>query len=431
MGQYVLKKTLVKHGDSVNTLVFSYDGSLFASGADDGLVIIFRGNGSGQELRRFQVKAPVTALLWRSRFGYTIIAGDASGDVHTICVSDSTHENAYYHTVNNVSGLVHCIAQSHTLLAISSGNVVQLIKQGTIATWDTVARLPDPPKFPELEGELPEPMARSLHFLGTNDHILLATYLDHGVIAWDSKTLEIKWRIRPRSLSPNGRFLAVTNLYDGIDWYSLDSNHFMDAPFLHTTTHAISENVILPVTFIHGGTAVLSGTSTGCARITNLKDYSLAESLQHDPNDILQAVAYSGSGDLRQIITGVSERGSETRMKYWIQPRSPKKQAQPKSKPVIEKIGDRLTMHRMTLGIIVVACSLAFVFRDVRGNSGAQDRFGNILSVSPFLGSRREQSLEQSETLNVDMDDGSSGHQWPDEPASQKLRGIEMPEYPI
>ncbi|KAI9435779.1 hypothetical protein H4582DRAFT_2059258 [Lactarius indigo] len=185
------------------------------------------------------------------------------------------------------------------------------------------------------------------------------------------------------------------------------------------------------MTFIHGGTAVLSGTSTGCARITNLKDYSLAESLQHDPNDILQAVAYSGSGDLRQIITGVSERGSETRMKYWIQPHSPKKQAQPKSKPVIEKIGDRLTMHRMTLGIIVVACSLAFVFRDVRGNSGAQDRFGNILSVSPFLGSRREQSLEQSETLNVDMDNGSSGHQWPDEPASQKLRGIEMPEYPI
>lgn len=84
------------------------------------------------------------------------------------------------------------------------------------------------------------------------------------------------------AVSPNGKFLAVTNLYDGIDWYSLDSNHFMDASFHRSTPHAISENVILPVTFIHGGTAVLSGTSTGCARMTNLKDFSLAESLQHD-----------------------------------------------------------------------------------------------------------------------------------------------------
>ena len=89
MGQYLLKRTLVKHGDSINALAFSYDGSFFASGADDGLVIVFEGKGSGRELRRFQLKAPVATLLWRSRFGYTLMAGDTSGDVHTICLSDS------------------------------------------------------------------------------------------------------------------------------------------------------------------------------------------------------------------------------------------------------------------------------------------------------------------------------------------------------
>src|SRR6266581_4652673 len=67
------------------------------------------------------------------------------------------------------------------------------------------------------------------------------------------------------AVSPNEKVLAMTNLYNGIDWYSLDSNHFMDTSFEHTTTHAISENVILPLTFIHNGTAVLSGTSTSCA----------------------------------------------------------------------------------------------------------------------------------------------------------------------
>jgi WD40 repeat protein len=96
MSQYLLKKCIQKHYDSINTLAFSSDGSLFASAADDGLIIIFRGNGSGQEIRRFQVKAPVTTLLWRSRFGNTLVGGDTSGDVHTISLDASTHVRITY-----------------------------------------------------------------------------------------------------------------------------------------------------------------------------------------------------------------------------------------------------------------------------------------------------------------------------------------------
>ena len=63
-------------------------------------------------------------------------------------------------------------------------------------------------------------MARSLHFFGANDDVLLVTYLDHGVMwvyidqlklhftnctccrtnrAWNLQTLEIRWHIHPRS----------------------------------------------------------------------------------------------------------------------------------------------------------------------------------------------------------------------------------------
>ena len=96
MGQYLLKKTIQKHYDSINALAFSHDGSLFASAADDGLIIIFQANGSGREVRRFQVKAPVTTLLWRSRFGNTLVAGDTSGDIHTICLDASTKVRVTY-----------------------------------------------------------------------------------------------------------------------------------------------------------------------------------------------------------------------------------------------------------------------------------------------------------------------------------------------
>ena len=91
MVQYVLQKTLAKHSDSINALAFTYDGSLFASGADDGLIIVFTGNGHGEEVRRLQMKAPIMALLWHSCFGHTIVAGDACGDVHTICLNNSAN----------------------------------------------------------------------------------------------------------------------------------------------------------------------------------------------------------------------------------------------------------------------------------------------------------------------------------------------------
>ena len=83
-------------------------------------------------------------------------------------------------------------------------------------------------------------------------------------------------------VSPNQKILAITNLYNGIDWYSLDSNHFIDTPFQNTMPHTILENVILPMMFVHNGTAVLLGTLMGCAQITSLKDHSGVELLQHD-----------------------------------------------------------------------------------------------------------------------------------------------------
>jgi WD40 repeat protein len=155
MGNFELKKIISTHQDSINALSFSHDGSLFASGGDDGLINVFQGHGSGRRIHQFQVKAPVTTLLWRSRFGHTILAGDASGDVHTLCldvqslanttVSVSTNKcaetaeafrvqqrNSLYHVFNRVHGPVHCIAQSGVWLAIGSGKVVQLVKQGTI-----------------------------------------------------------------------------------------------------------------------------------------------------------------------------------------------------------------------------------------------------------------------------------------------------------
>jgi hypothetical protein len=84
------------------------------------------------------------------------------------------------------------------------------------------------------------------------------------------------------AVSPDEKTFAITNLYDGIDWYSLESNHLMDASFQQTMTHPTLENVILPVTFVYAGNAVLSGTSYGCARITDANTWSQIGKLTHE-----------------------------------------------------------------------------------------------------------------------------------------------------
>jgi len=51
----------------------------------------------------------------------------------------------------------------------------------------------------------------------------------------------------------------------------------------------------------------------------------------------LQLKAYSSAEGCRQIITGVSEKGSETKIKYWIERRRVQP-VQPKSKSAKEEL---------------------------------------------------------------------------------------------
>ena len=69
-------------------------------------------------------------------------------------------------------------------------------------------------------------------------------------------------------------------------------------------------------------------------------DYLVKIALTRYSHD-LQLKAYSSTRDCCQIITGVSERGLETEIKYWIQPR----RMQPRSKSAKEEIVEYLIVH--------------------------------------------------------------------------------------
>jgi hypothetical protein len=88
-------------------------------------------------------------------------------------------------------------------------------------------------------------------------------------------------------ISPNRALIATTNLVDGVDWYSIRrlSDNRVEASFISTTQLADDDKkIIIPIKFIHGGSAVAVGSSVGSITIldvTNPSCISIIETLLH------------------------------------------------------------------------------------------------------------------------------------------------------
>ena len=162
-------------------------------------------------------------------------------------------------------------------------------------SWRNARRLPPPLGFPQLRGaKLPEPTAQSIHFLQEQDS-LVVSYLHHGIMlgflrypsysgvtpftdagtgilylsSGKSHRGRIKCLFQPRShtslpnpfpsgrscLSVDRKAIAVTNLFDGVDWYDLTSRGLVDS--LRTT---IEDNVIIPIVSDGAGSLIIGGS---------------------------------------------------------------------------------------------------------------------------------------------------------------------------
>ncbi|OCH83985.1 hypothetical protein OBBRIDRAFT_697070, partial [Obba rivulosa] len=122
---------------------------------------------------------------------------------------------------------------------------------------------------------------RSAHFVEEGKHLVVC-YLHHGIVCWDVQTKEQLWRICPgvrigcSSLSPDHKTIVISNLLNGFDLYDLQSR-----VLLQTYTVRMRENVILPVRFIHNGTALLFGSSCGMVTIVDRSTGCLIDVLSH------------------------------------------------------------------------------------------------------------------------------------------------------
>ncbi|OSC97460.1 WD40 repeat-like protein, partial [Trametes coccinea BRFM310] len=100
--------------------------------------------------------------------------------------------------------------------------------------------------------------------------ILIATYMFHGILVYDSQDWTLLRRfgvdapgvMARSSLSPDGSRLVVSNLVYGFDIYDLDTGALALA-----VTHDVGKQYPAPVLYIHGGRAIMGGSTKGVVNI--------------------------------------------------------------------------------------------------------------------------------------------------------------------
>lgn len=217
MTKYKLSATLSGHRNTITALKFSCDGKYLATGSEDGTLLIFSTR-TWQPVQHYVDASSVTAILWHPTHPNTLVCGFLSGDVltmpldehhvralcsfqrwppHIIFQQDTQGDLKFWSDGMNTSITTLAFNGQGNLLAIGHGRTVTLADEIAlcmflrpltltplichIAIWRNIRQLPDPPAFARLEGTLPAPEVRSLHFMGGGKS-LLVSYLDHGVV---------------------------------------------------------------------------------------------------------------------------------------------------------------------------------------------------------------------------------------------------------
>jgi hypothetical protein len=119
---------------------------------------------------------------------------------------------------------------------------------------------------------------------------------------WDVDSLEVKWHITPRacnmlvhfqtisslsrcspnhsgcsSVSSDERVVVVSNLYDGLDWYKIP-----DRTFSRSVPIRIAKNVIIPVQFADRDSLLITGGTSGMAKVLDARTAETIQTLDHD-----------------------------------------------------------------------------------------------------------------------------------------------------
>ncbi|KAJ3501186.1 hypothetical protein NLJ89_g9454 [Agrocybe chaxingu] len=288
------KSCLLKgHSDSIVAMDFSPSGSMLTTADIDGKLFIWSRN-TGKLLYETVVsqKGGFTSTAWLKNDA--ILAGGRVALLKAVSLTKTLLSNGQNN--RDVTWLplfdheVECIATHRNgLIAASALDkilIFNIVTKGTMRSCKMKNEL----VHKNMDSKLPENViVSSIHWANSiSPHALLATYLDHGIILWDTdsgsklRNISILARAGDATLSPDHRFVALSNLETGFDVYECDT--FKAVKTLDCELSVKKQRTCLPIKFIRGGEFLLGGSSFGRPAVYRLDMEGPVELLIHEVN---------------------------------------------------------------------------------------------------------------------------------------------------
>ncbi|PIL35037.1 hypothetical protein GSI_02824 [Ganoderma sinense ZZ0214-1] len=169
---------------------------------------------------------------------------------------------------------VECVAIADRYIATGAH------RELTVWEWNTTSRffhrvqdLQEPPTGSHNQHQ--EVLVTSLRWTPaspTTSSMLMVSYMYHGIHLFETqtwgrvRTIPLQHQIASTSLSPDGEYLAISNLDKGFDVYE------MATEVLHRSfEHDVGEPYPTPVRFIHGGSVIVGGSTIGKVELWHLR----------------------------------------------------------------------------------------------------------------------------------------------------------------
>ncbi|RDX51282.1 WD40 repeat-like protein [Lentinus brumalis] len=325
--KYAKQATLVNgHTSGITALAFSPGGTYLASAALDGCVCIWDVEAS-RLLHRYEGDSAVLCLAWVPSGEATVIFGTRKGNIEMLTISVALNDFsmrgfwAHDYPVETIAAKGNLVASG----ALGELKVWQWLDLE--ATFAPARELPEPPKTSHNEHQ--EVLVTSIHWTGTLERPqLMVTYMYHGVQLYDAttwqsiRTLSFQGKIASASLSEDGEHLAVSNLAQGFDVYRTDTGQPVG-----TFRHTVGKPQPTPVLFIHGGRAIVGGSTVGTVHVWDLDQGGRFP--LHIPNEA-PVLAIAGHYQPQQdqpyrfrIATGTFKEGTDCACIIWEATQAP------------------------------------------------------------------------------------------------------------
>ncbi|KAL1937980.1 hypothetical protein VTO73DRAFT_12730 [Trametes versicolor] len=260
------------HDGGITKVAFSPSGTYLATAGLDNRVCIW-GVSSKHLLHSFEGSSTALSLKWIPPSEDTLLCGLHDGNMAILKIAP-THVS--------VSGFwahaypVECLAFNPGSKCLASGARSELLTW----LWDEKTSKfnldSEPGELKKPTSETDEVLITSLHWMSAagSSSLLLVTYMYHGLLLIDTtnwsrcRTIPFHGRqIASASLSDDGNRLATSNVIRGFEIHSMTTG----APLCSINNDA-GDASPTPVLFVHGGLALLGGSTAGMLRIWDVLD---------------------------------------------------------------------------------------------------------------------------------------------------------------